>query len=329
MMNRTTAAAPDLDTNGMAWIAGGSFRMGSDAFYPEERPVRRVTVGGFFIDRETVTNRQFAYFVAATGYVTVAERPIDPAGYPGVAPEMLKAGSLVFVRPRRAARSQTPSDWWQYVFDASWRRPTGPRSSVDRLADHPVVHVAFEDAEAYARWAGKSLPTEAEWEFAARGGLDGATYCWGEESMPGGRAMANSWIGEFPFSGGPAGGTGATTAAGSYPPNGYGLHDMAGNVWEWTSDWYRDRHAAEPTKSCCSSGNGHEIESFDPAQPGIRIPRKVLKGGSFLCAPNYCHRSRPAARQPQMIDTASCHIGFRCVVRRKSLQACSNQEQIP
>jgi formylglycine-generating enzyme len=318
MMERNRAATTfDPKTNGMVWIPGGSFRMGSETFYPEERPVRRVSVDGFFIDREPVTNRQFAKFVAETGYLTVAERPLDSANYPGVDANMLRPGSLVFVRPRTADTLQGPSSWWQYLFGANWRCPAGPGSSADRLADHPVVHVAFEDAERYAQWAGKSLPSESEWEFAARGGIDGAAYSWGEHRMPGGRVMANTWIGEFPVTGGPSGGTGATTAAGSYPPNGYGLHDMAGNVWEWTIDWYCDHHAPEPARSCCSSGSERQIESFDPAQPEIRIPRKVLKGGSFLCAPNYCHRFRPAARQPQMIDTASCHIGFRCIVRSK------------
>ena len=315
-----TGMPPRLPADGMVWIPGGSFLMGSDAFYPEERPVRRVEVDGFFIDRMPVTNRQFAEFIAETGYVTVAERALDPENYPNVAPEMLKPGSLVFVPPRQDARPRTPGDWWRYTFGANWRCPTGPGSSVEQLAAHPVVHVAFEDASSYAQWAGKALPTEAEWEFAARGGLEAARYSWGDDYMPDGRPMANTWIGQFPVSGGPAGGTGGTSAVGRYPPNGYGLHDTGGNVWEWTVDWYRDHPVAQPAKTCCASGKPHEVdtESFDPEQPSIRIPRKVLKGGSFLCAPNYCHRFRPAARQPQMIDTASCHIGFRCISRSGS-----------
>lgn len=316
--DKNTATDPDLQTDGMVWIPGGSFLMGSGAYYPEERPVRRVSVDGFFIDPAPVTNRQFADFIADTRYVTVAERPIDLTVYPDVAPEMLQPGSLVFSPQQHHDGSlRSLADWWRYAIGANWRCPAGPGSSVERLADHPVVHVAFEDAETYARWADKSLPTEAEWEFAARGGLEGAIYCWGDDYLPGGRTMANTWIGQFPFVGGPSGGTGATTAIGSYSPNGYDLYDMAGNVWEWTIDWYHDSHAPQPIKTCCSSNEVREIDakSFDPAQPNIRIPRKVLKGGSFLCAPNYCHRFRPAARQPQMIDTASCHIGFRCIVR--------------
>jgi sulfatase modifying factor 1 len=304
-------------TAGMAWIAGGRFRMGSEAFYPEERPIRTAAVGGFFIDPHPVTNRVFAQFIAATGYVTVAERPIDPAGYPDVPAEMLRPGSLVFRKPDGAHDARSLAGWWDYVFGASWREPAGPGGGAAR-DDHPVVHVAFADAEAFAAWAGKTLPSEAEWEFAARGGLDAATYCWGDDAMPGGRVMANTWLGEFPRTGGPAGGTGGTTPVGAFPPNGFGLFDMAGNVWQWTVDWYSDRPGAPPSGGCCGASGADDVArvlSFDPAQPGVRIPRKVLKGGSFLCAPNYCHRFRPAARQPQMIDTASCHIGFRCVVR--------------
>jgi len=318
----TPAATAQTDVSahaGMVRIDGGTFLMGSDDFYPEEKPARRVSVSGFRIDRHAVTNRQFAQFVAATGYVTVAERPLDPSRYPGVPGEALLPGSLVFSPRRPAGGWSGPADWWDYVAGASWRHPFGPDSSTVGLEDHPVVHVACEDAESYARWAGKDLPTEAEWEYAARGGLDGMPYVWGREFMPGGRRMANTWAGDFPFPAPNTVGAGRSTPVGSFPPNGYGLYDMVGNVWQWTRDWYRSTHPAAASKACCIPSDpkgGAQAESYDPAQPDIRIPRKVLKGGSFLCAPNYCRRYRPAARQPQMIDSAAQHIGFRCVVRQ-------------
>jgi sulfatase modifying factor 1 len=266
-----------------------------------------------------VTNAEFADFVAATGYRTVAERPLDPADYPGAKPELLKPGALVFRKTARAVDKRNLTNWWSYVPGADWRHPEGPSSEIDGLEDHPVVHVAYEDAEAYAYWAGKSLPTEAEWEFAARGGVDGATYCWGEEFEPGGRPMANTWQGEFPWQNLLKDGFERTAPVGSFPPNGYGLYDMAGNVWEWTSDWYSARHAAEAAKACCVPANprgGSIDDSYDSRQPNVKIPRKVVKGGSFLCSPSYCLRYRPAARQPQMIDSAMSHIGFRCIDRK-------------
>lgn len=303
---------------GMVYIAGGTFRMGSDAHYPEEAPTHHVAVDGFWIDRTPVTNRQFRRFVEATGYVTCAEIRPNPDDYPGARPEMLRAGSLVFTPPPHRVDLRDWSAWWTYRFEANWRQPYGPGSSLRGLADHPVVHVAYRDAEAYAQWAGKALPTEAEWEFAARGGLEGAEFAWGDEWMPHGRSMANTWQGEFPCQNLALDGYERTSPVKSYPPNGYGLYDMIGNVWEWTSDWYRARHASGKPSPCCAPRNprgGREQDSYDDGQPEIRIGRKVLKGGSFLCAPNYCRRYRPAARHAQPIDTSTCHVGFRCVVR--------------
>ena len=294
------------------------FLMGSDRHYPEEAPVHEVMVGGFWIDEYAVTNRQFAAFVAATGYRTVAERPPDPADYPGALPEMLKPGALVFRRTRGPVDLRDIRNWWGWQPGAYWRHPEGKGSSVAARLDHPVVQVAFEDAEAYARWAGKELPTEAEWEFAARGGLDGAEFVWGDEFTPGGRQMANTWQGEFPWQNLRSDGFERTSPVSAFPPNGYGLFDMAGNIWEWTTDWFSSRHPADPLSPCCVPANprGGPLEaSYDLAQPQIRIPRKVVKGGSFLCAPNYCRRYRPSARHAQMVDSGTSHIGFRCVVR--------------
>jgi formylglycine-generating enzyme len=302
----------------MVRIDGGEFAMGSNDFYPEERPVRRVAVDTFEIDRYPVTNAEFARFVEATGYVTVAERPIDPADYPGAIPELCVPGALVFRPTHGPVNLDDWTQWWAWTPGASWRHPLGEESSLDGLESHPVVHVAFEDAQAYADWAGKTLPTEAEWEFAARGGLDGAAFTWGDEMIPNGTYMANTWQGEFPWQNLLADGYERTSPVGSFPANGYGLFDMAGNVWEWTTDWYTARPSAEKPKPCCGTPAARipsVEESYDPNQPNIRIPRKVLKGGSHLCAPNYCLRFRPAARQPQMVETSMSHLGFRCVRR--------------
>jgi len=302
----------------MVWVAGGTYRMGSAKHYPEERPVHRVAVDGFWIDRHPVTNEDFARFVEATGHVTFAELAPNPDDYPGALPEMLHPGSLVFVQPAQRVNLDTIANWWTFMLGADWRHPQGPDSSLEGRERHPVVHVAYSDAEAYAAWVGKALPTEAEWEFAARGGLDGATYAWGEEFMPGGRPMANTWQGEFPWQNLAIDGFVGTSPVGAFPPNGYGLYDMIGNVWEWTTDWYQPRHPAEQTKACCvphDPRGGNQADSYDPAQPRIRIARKVLKGGSHLCAPNYCRRYRPAARFPEPIDTSTCHVGFRCIAR--------------
>ena len=309
------AVAPLPD---MAWIPGGTFRMGSDKHYVEERPVHRVEVDGFWIDRYPVTNARFARFVDQTGYRTVAETTPDAKDYPGAIPEMLYAGSLVFVQPKVRVDLTDISHWWSYLRGADWRHPYGPSTSIAQLADHPVVHVTFADAEAFARWEGKMLPTEAEWEFAARGGLDAAPFAWGNDFLPGDRHMANTWQGEFPWQHEPRDGYERTSPVGAFPANGYGLYDMIGNVWEWTTDWYVAKHPHEAIKACCIPKNprGPRVEdSYDPSQPEIRIPRKVLKGGSHLCAPNYCRRYRPAARYPEPVDTSTSHVGFRCIVR--------------
>ena len=314
--NRAEVSAPV----NMAWIPGATFRMGSDKHYPEEAPVHRVAVDGFWIDRTPVTNREFRKFINTTGHVTFAEIPPDPKDYPGALPHMLKAGSLVFNPPKGPVDLRNWSQWWTFKFGANWRRPYGPRSSISGLDDHPVVHIAYRDAEAYAKWAGKELPTEAEWEFAARGGLEGAEFAWGEELTPGGKQMANTWQGAFPHENLKLDGYERTSPVKAFPPNGYGLHDMIGNVWEWTSDWYAPKHEGDAPKACCIPENprgGREEASYDLCQPNIKIPRKVLKGGSHLCAPNYCRRYRPAARHAEPVDTSTSHVGFRCIIRER------------
>jgi len=313
--------APD-----MVWISGGVFRMGSEEFYPEEAPVHSVRVDGFWMDKYQVTNRDFAEFVRATGYVTVAERAPNPDDYPGAPPENLVPGSLVFHMTSGPVNLEHINLWWDWTPGANWRRPEGSRSHIRKRKHHPVVHICYEDAAAYAAWAGKALPTEAEWEFAARGGIDGAHFVWGDEHFPAGKPAANTWQGEFPWQNLETDGFAGTSPVGAFAPNDYGLYDMAGNVWEWTADWWTESHAPgtgdaagkETGDSCCMPHNprgGSEAGSYDPAQPQFRIPRKVVKGGSYLCAPNYCLRYRPAARRPQMVDTGATHIGFRCIVR--------------
>jgi formylglycine-generating enzyme len=304
----------------MIRIPGGTFRMGSDRHYPEEAPIHRVTVDGFWIDRTPVTNREFRKFVNATGYVTFAEIAPDPKEYPGALPHMLKAASLVFTPPKQPVDLRDWSQWWNFKPGANWRRPYGPRSSISGLDDHPVVHVAYRDAKAYAVWAGRELPTEAEWESAARGGLDGAEFAWGDEFTPGGKHMANTWQGNFPRENLGTNGFYRTSPVMAFPPNGYGIHDMIGNVWEWTSDWWSAKHEADAPKACCIPENprgGRLEESYDSCQPQIKIPRKVIKGGSHLCAPNYCRRYRPAARHAEAVDTSTSHLGFRCIIRER------------
>lgn len=302
----------------MEWIPGGTFRMGSERFYPEEAPVREVTVDGFWMNRAPTTNREFAAFVDDTGYTTVAERDPNPKDYRRVDPDDLVAGSAVFRQPDGEVDLQDPNQWWEYVPGADWRHPLGPDSSIRGKMDHPVVHVAYEDAVAFVEWAGKTLPTEAQWERAARGGLDGKGFVWGDKHVPDGQLMANTWQGEFPHENKALDGYERTSPVGEFPANGFGLHDTAGNVWEWTRDWY----SADPTNgaaespSCCTPtnpGGVSEEQSVDPRDPA-EIPRKVLKGGSHLCAPNYCFRYRPAARYPEPVDTSTSHVGFRCVI---------------
>lgn len=296
----TPADLPEEE--GMILLPGGTFAMGNidpKVGYPEEEgPVVEVEVGSFWIDKHEVTNRQFEAFVDKTGYVTVAERKPDPADYPGAPAHMLVPGSLVF-------SPQANGQWWQWMPGASWRHPEGPESDLDGREDHPVVHVALEDVQAYAEWAGKRLPTEAEWEYAARGGLERKPYSWGEKFDPtarSGEPLANTWTGKFPTQNTAADGFVGTAPVGSFAPNGYGLYDTAGNVWEWTTTWFRPGHAIlEPTQE----------QSFDPQEPGMA--KRVLKGGSFLCAPNYCARYRPAARSKTTPDSGMSHLGFRLV----------------
>lgn len=281
--------------------------MGSDRFYPEERPVREVSVEGFWIDRHPVTVAEFRRFVKATGHVTWAEQAPRAEDYPDADEDALVPGSLVFHKTNGPVDLRDFRNWWDWTPGADWRHPEGHDSNVGGRELHPVTHVALSDAAGYAAWAGKSLPTEAEWEYAARGGLQGATFTWGEEFAPKGRMMANTWQGEFPWQNLCADGYEGTSPVERFPPNGFGLYDMAGNVWEWTDDDFR-QPTASSEHACCA-----------PESPliaaGETYPRKVIKGGSHLCAPNYCLRYRPAARQAETVDTTTSHIGFRCVVR--------------
>jgi formylglycine-generating enzyme len=322
-----TAPAGTPPTSGMVWVPGGTFAMGSElAGYPEEGPVRTVSVDGFWMDAHPVTVEEFRTFVLETGYKTVAARPMNPAEYPGVNPKLLVPGSLVFQKATRpvdlaAALKQPTLPWWKYVPGADWRHPEGQGSHVGGRADHPVVHVAWDDVCAYADWAGKAIPTEAEWEFAARGGIDGAIFTWGNDPNPDGKQMANTWQGEFPWQNLLLDGYARTSPVGSFPANGFGLFDMAGNVWEWTSDYYAPRHTMDNVAEhlCCAPLNPRvqsPDRSYDLSDSrSAHIPRRVIKGGSHLCAPNYCLRYRPAARQPQMEESSMSHIGFRCIVR--------------
>ncbi len=307
---------------GMVWIPGGEFAMGAvdprglphggpDPML-DARPIHRVAVDGFWIDQTEVTNDQFAAFVLATGYKTVAERTPTAAEFPDAPPENLVAGSVVFTPPEQAVPLDNHYQWWAYVKGASWRHPEGPASSIEGRGNYPVVQVAFEDAEAYARWAGKRLPTEAEWEFAARGGLVGQPYSWGEELKPGGQWMANIWQGSFPVKNSAEDGFAGIAPTAQFPPNGYGLYDMAGNVWEWCSDWYRPDTYAQDAKSGGVSSNPKGPPSgYDPAEP--TQPKRVHRGGSFLCTDQYCTRYMIGTRGKGEVSSASNHLGFRCV----------------
>ena len=304
-------AAPFPD---MVWVPGGRFLMGSDRHYPEEAPQHPVELDGFWLDRFPVTNASFQRFVEATHWVTVAERPVDPSDCPGAPAAALVPGSLVFHKPPKRVSLDNWGHWWRYVPGACWKHPEGPASDLEGRGKHPVVHLAFEDVQAFATWAGKQLPTEAEWERAARGGLEDAEYAWGDELAPGGRHLANVWQGEFPHQNLRSDGYEGTSPVGAFPSNGYGLYDMIGNVWEWTADWYTDRHPAPAVKPAWVPQNprgGDAQGSRDAGGPA----RKVIKGGSHLSAPNYCFRFRPAARLPQSLCSGSCHLGFRLALR--------------
>jgi formylglycine-generating enzyme required for sulfatase activity len=310
---------------GMVWILGGEFAMGTDDVrsFPNERPAHRVRVDGFWIDEHDVTNVDFAMFVKATGYITTAERKPDweelkkelPPGTPKPDDSVLVPGSLVFTPTSQPVPLDDLSAWWRWVPGAWWRHPEGPSSDIKGRENHPVVQVSWDDAVAYAKWVGKRLPTEAEWEFAARGGLEGKRYPWGDEFRPNGNYMANTWQGLFPVRNTAEDGFVGTSPVKSFPPNGYGLYDMAGNVWQWCSDWYRvdafTQLATELTSKSVCRDTGGPAESWDPADPNA--PKRVVKGGSFLCNPSYCESYRPSARRGTPPDTGSSHTGFRCV----------------
>jgi formylglycine-generating enzyme len=301
----------------MVWIPGGDFLMGSDQFYPEERPVHRVSIDGFWMDEHPVTVAEFRRFVKATGYVTWAERTPNPDDYPDADTDLLVPGSIVFSPTPGPVDLRDSLNWWAWTPGAQWRHPEGPGSTLHGRELHPVTHVAYEDAVAYADWAGKELPTEAQWERAARGGLEGKVFCWGDEFAPRGRMMGNTWQGEFPWQNLMLDHYERTSPVKQFPANGYGLYDMAGNVWEWTTDYFTPRHPEEVEHPCCVPHNprvSSPERSYVEGAPGAHIPRRVTKGGSHLCAPNYCLRYRPAARQGEAVDTTTSHIGFRCII---------------
>jgi formylglycine-generating enzyme len=305
------AALPGPAPDGMVWIPGGTFWMGADdTSMADATPVHEVTVSGFWMDRTEITNRQFASFVKQTAYITVAERPTDPKEFPDAPPEKLVPGSIVFTPPVGRISLDDPLVWWRYVPGASWRHPEGPGSSIQGKDDHPVVQICWYDAVAFAQWAGKRLPTEAEWERAARGGRQRARYVWGNELRPGGKCQANIWEGHFPDENSSDDGFARTAPVATFPPNDFGLHDIAGNVWEWCSDWYRPNYdnlaQRDPTGP---------PSSYDPSEPGV--PKRVQRGGSFLCSDQYCTRYLPGARGKGAPDSAASHVGFRCVLSAK------------
>ena len=294
-------------TNGMVWIPGGTFQMGSEEGQPDEKPVHEVTVEGFWMDQYELTNAEFEKFIKATGYVTIAERKPKQEDFPDAPPEALVPGSIVFTPPPGDVPLHDHMAWWRYVPGANWRHPEGPDSTITGREKQPVVHVAWFDAVAYAKWAGKRLPTEAEWEFAARGGKEKLTYIWGNEKTPDGKWMANIWQGKFPNGNTLQDGFKSQSPVGSFPPNGYGLYDMAGNVWEWTTDWYMPDYYAKSPKM---NPQGPQ-ESYDPNEPGVW--KRITRGGSYLCTEAYCWGYRPAMRMKTSPDTGLNHTGFRCV----------------
>ena len=305
--------APVVAPPGMVWIAGGEFDQGSDEeMFRDARPVHHVSVDGFWMDATEVTNAEFKRFADETKYVTVAERVPRAEDYPGALPDMLVPGSVVFSPPKKAVPLNDHFQWWNYVKGASWRHPEGPGSSLAKRMDHPVVHIAFEDAQAYAKWAEKRLPTEAEWEFAARGGLAGKKYPWGDEFRPRGKFMANTFQGHFPERNTAEDGYVATNPVKAFPANAYGLYGMAGNVWEWVSDWYRPDYYGRLASTGGTARNpGGPPDSFDPSEPGVQ--KRVQKGGSFLCTDQYCARYMPGGRGKGAPDTGTNHLGFRLV----------------
>jgi formylglycine-generating enzyme required for sulfatase activity len=322
-----SAAVPAVETPaGMRWIPPGEFTMGTDdsQSMPNERPAHRVRLNGFWIDETLVTNAQFARFVKATGYVTTAERKPEweelkkqlPPGTPKPDARQLVPGSLVYSPPSHPVPTSDLANWWRWVPGASWQHPEGPGSAIKGRENEPVVQVSWDDASAYARWAGKRLPTEAEWEYAARGGLEDKRFVWGDEFRPGGKYMANTFQGHFPDRSEPEDGYERRSPVRAFPPNGYGLYDMAGNVWEWTSDWYRADYFARMVGSGVVKDPKGPSDSFDPADP--YAAKRVIKGGSFLCNVSYCESYRPSARRGTPPDTGSEHIGFRCVKSRSS-----------
>ena len=308
---RATATTRPNGSSGMVWIAGGRFWMGSDHM-PDAQPVHQVEVKGFWMDRTDVTNAEFARFVKATGYVTIAERPLDPKEFPDLAPNDLSPGSVVFTPPPSGASLDNPLSWWKFVTGANWRHPLGPNSDIRGKENYPVVHIAWADAVAYAKWAGKRLPTEAEWEFAARGGRDRQDYSWGTEFKPGGKWKANTYQGHFPYTDTSDDGFAGISAVASFPPNDFGLYDMSGNVWQWVADWYRPDYYAQlqQGENVATNPQGPR-DSFDPEEAGV--PKRVQKGGSFLCTDQYCERYMPGARGKGDPQTGTNNVGFRCV----------------
>jgi formylglycine-generating enzyme required for sulfatase activity len=298
---------------GMVWIPGGRFWMGTEHMQ-DAQPVHQVEVKGFWIDRTDVTNEEFARFVKATGYVTIAERPLDPKEFPKLAPDELAPGSVVFTPPPNPISLENPLAWWKFVRGANWRHPDGPNSDLHGKEKYPVVQIAWTDAEAYAKWAGKRLPTEAEWEFAARGGRDRQDYPWGNELNPKGKWMANTFQGHFPDKNSAEDGHSGVAPVASFPPNDFGLYDMSGNVWQWVSDWYRPDYYTQIRSADAAINPQGPADSFDPQEPAVR--KRVQKGGSYLCTDQYCERYMPGARGKGDPETGTNHLGFRCVSSR-------------
>jgi len=304
----------DTVTSKMIWIPAGKFQMGSDdPQFPDAQPIHEVKVNGFWMDEHEVTNAEFARFVKATGYVTIAEQPLNPEDFPNVPKENLVIGSAVFAAPENKISLDDPLQWWRYVADADWLHPTGPKSSIAGRPNDPVVQVCYEDAVAYSKWAGKRLPTEAEWEYAAQGGKANQKYYWGTELKPGGKWMANIFQGSFPEKNSMEDGFAMIAPVRSYPPNAYGLYDMEGNVWEWCSDYYRpDYYKTSPEENPRGPA-----DSYDPDEPGA--VKRVQRGGSFLCSDEYCIRYKPGSRGKGEVKSASNNLGFRCVKDRSKI----------